>query len=407
MNNLFTFSFGVLLTLVASWLAFIVGPRSQFGDLEPTAEMLEENGSIPIGADLFPKAMPGIAQQGAEEYVKLGCISCHTQQVRLFTKKGSKGKRIVEAGLDVERGLGKRASMARDYVLQDNVMLGNTRIGPDLANVGLRGFTEEWLHSHLFDPQATVPGSICPPSPFLYEIKDEATSGTFEVHNHHDAHSDSNVSEPSRHIFPTLRAQKIVAYLQSLGQNYELPEMAFVDAKKNEEGAISKSVAIPNWLSDQIDSEAGLLQLEELVAQARGKEIYMKAAPGGGMCFTCHNPDGQGKPDEQGKAIFPPLAGSEWVLGDKETLIKIAMFGLMGPIKVKGTDWNLAMPPPGIPPGSLTDQQIADVLTYIRNDWGNSASSISPAEVAAVRSTIKDRAPMQMWTAQELKGESK
>ena len=103
MNNLLTFSFGVLLTLVVSWLAFIVGARSQFGDLEPTAEVLEENGSIPPGAELFPKSMPGIARQGAEEYVKLGCISCHTQQVRL-----------AEAGFDVERKWGKRPSVARD-----------------------------------------------------------------------------------------------------------------------------------------------------------------------------------------------------------------------------------------------------------------------------------------------------
>ena len=59
-------------------------------------------------------------------------------------------------------------------------------------------------------------------------------------------------------------------------------------------------------------------------------------------------------------------------------------------------------PPPGIPPGSLTDQQIADVLTYIRNDWGNSASAVTSLEVSAVRSQIKGRAPMQMWTAAEL-----
>ena len=55
----------------------------------------------------------------------------------------------------------------------------------------------------------------------------------------------------------------------------------------------------------------------------------------------------------------------------------------------------------------LNDQQIADVLTYIRNDWGNSASAVSPQEVATVRSTVKDRGPMQMWTAAELeKGSS-
>ena len=381
MNNLFTFSFGVLLTLVFSWLAFIVGARSQFGDLEPTAEVLEENGSIPPGAELHPKAMSGIAQQGAEEYVKLGCITCHTQQVRL-----------AEAGFDVERNWGKRASVARDYVLQENVLLGNTRIGPDLANVGLRGFTDEWLHKHLFDPQATVPGSICSPSPFLYEIKDEATSGTIEIHDHQDDHSDSNTSVPSRHIFPTLRAHKIVAYLQALRQDYELPEMAFAEVNEpilvEQDSDTNATVAeLPKWLSDQIIS---------------GKEIYMKAAQGGGLCFTCHQSNGLGLAGQ-----FPPLVDSEWVLGDKPTLIKIAMFGLMGPIKVKGVDYNLAMPPPGIPPGSLTDQQIADVLTYIRNDWGNSASSISPAEVAAVRSSVKGRAPMQMWTAQELKGDSK
>ena len=381
MNNLLTFSFGVLLTLVVSWLAFIVGARSQFGDLEPTAEVLEENGSIPLGAELFPKSMPGIARQGAEEYVKLGCISCHTQQVRL-----------AEAGFDVERKWGKRPSVARDYVLQENVLLGNTRIGPDLANVGLRGFSDEWLHRHLFDPQATVPGSICSPSPFLYEVKDEATNGTIEVHDHAGDHNGHHESDKSRHIAPTLRAQKIVAYLQALGQNYELPEMAFVEIKEDDHGehhsdANASAVALPKWLSDQITS---------------GKEIYMKAAPGGGMCFTCHQPTGLGLAKQ-----FPPLAGSEWVLGDKPTLIKIAMFGLMGPIKVKGVDYTLAMPPPGIPPGSLTDQQIADVLTYIRNDWGNSASSVSPDEVAAVRSSVKGRAPMQMWTAQELKGDSK
>jgi cytochrome c oxidase cbb3-type subunit 2 len=382
MNNLFKFSSGVLLTLVISWLAFIVGGRNQFGDLEPTSEFLEENGSIPIGADLFPKAMSGIATQGSEEYIKLGCISCHTQQVRL-----------TETGFDVERDWGKRPSVARDYILQKNILLGNTRIGPDLANVGLRGFSDEWLHRHLFDPQATVPGSICSPSPFLYETNEENILGSIEVPSLSSEKNDNYDSNQSRYITPTLRANKIVAYLQALGQNYKLPEMAFVESEEDVEPLEQKDdnetndKELPKWLSDQINS---------------GKEIYMKAAPGGGLCFTCHQSNGLGLAGQ-----FPPLADSEWVLGDKPTLIKIAMFGLMGPIKVKGVDYTLAMPPPGIPPGSLTDQQIADVLTYIRNDWGNSASSISPAEVAAVRSSVKGRAPFQMWTAQELKGDSK
>ena len=388
MNNLFTFSLGVLLMLVLSWLAFVVGARIQFGDLEPSPEVLEDGGSMPEGADLFPKHLPGIATQGAEEYVALGCISCHTQQVRL-----------EEAGFDVERGWGKRPSVARDYILQKHVLLGNTRIGPDLANIGLRGHSEEWLHRHLFDPQATVPGSICPPSPFLYDVHEESSPGSIAMSTHdgddHDHTEQPHAEEhgDARHIVPTLRARKIVAYLQALKQDYELPEMAFVEVEKESHAdhtdGNASAASLPNWLADQI---------------ASGKEIYMKAATGGGLCFTCHQPTGLGL----APAHFPPLAGSEWVLGEKEPLIKIAMHGLNGPIKVKGKDYGLvSMPPPGIPPGSLTDQQIADVLTYIRNDWGNSASAVSPEEVAAVREKTKGRATMQMWTAAELKGDGK
>jgi mono/diheme cytochrome c family protein len=183
-----------------------------------------------------------------------------------------------------------------------------------------------------------------------------------------------------------------VAYLKELRQDYELPEMSFVEDKiqdvllvaedDNDDNDDNNTTALPAWLANQI---------------ASGKEIYMKAAPGGGLCFTCHQPSGQGLAGQ-----FPPLAGSDWVLGDKERLIKISIYGLMGEIEVNGEKYNNVMAPPGIPPGSLTDQQIADVLTYIRNDWGNSASSVSPSEVASVRASIKDRAPMQMWTAAEL-----
>ena len=63
------------------------------GDLTQTAESLEEDGSVPQDADLFPHALPGLAQQGAKDYLVLGCMTCHTQQVRM-----------VEAGFDAEKG---------------------------------------------------------------------------------------------------------------------------------------------------------------------------------------------------------------------------------------------------------------------------------------------------------------
>lgn len=377
MNNLFKFTIYVFTTLGVAWLAFVVGAREQFGDLTPTAEVLDEDGSVPQDADLFPHALPGIAQQGAKDYLALGCMTCHTQQVRM-----------VEAGFDVERGWGNRPSVARDYILQEHVLIGNTRVGPDLANLGLRGHSLEWLHQHLFEPQALIPESVCQPSPFLYEEAQEETLGFIEL---------SSGNSASRFIKPTLRAERLAAYLQALKQNYELPEMAFVETE-DELGDSSVLVSETDSSSDQNASAGAPSWLAEQISS--GKEIYMKAAPGGGLCFSCHQPNGQGLAGQ-----FPPLAGSDWVMGDKEKLIKISLYGLMGPIQVNGVDYNGVMVPPGIPPGSLTDQQVADVLTYIRNDWGNSATAVTPNEVASVRANIKDRAPMQMWTAAELNAE--
>ncbi len=366
MNNIFKFSFGIFTTLAVAWLAFVVGARKQFGDLSPTSSVLNEDGNIPEDSDLYPVAFSGVAQQGAVEYLSLGCATCHTQQVRL-----------VEAGFDVERGWGKRPSVARDYILQNEVNIGNTRVGPDLANLGMREYSDEWLHQHLFEPQSLNEKSICPPSPFLYDIKDSNVSGSIQI-----------ISEDNRTrlVKPRIKANRIVAYLQELRQDYELPEMSFVEEEESDASELvavpTTSTQLPTWLADQISS---------------GKEIYTKVGPGGGGCVSCHQPTGLGLP-----GAFPPLADSDWVLGDKERIIKISMHGLMGEIEVNGDKYNGVMIAPGVPPGSLTDQQIADVLTYIRNDWGNSASAVSPEEVANVRDFVKDRGQMQMWTAAEL-----
>ena len=372
MNNLAKFTIGIFLTLGIAWLAFVVGARKQYGDLVPSPQALEEDGSVPVDADLYPFEIAGLAKQGAEEYASLGCVTCHTQQVRR-----------VETGFDVERGWGKRPSVPRDYVLQDHVLLGNSRIGPDLANLGLREYSDEWLRQHLFEPQSMIPSSLCPPSPFLYDEINEPVHTDIEVTSVED-------DDSTRYIRPSLRANRLVAYLQSLKQDYELPEVAFVELPADEDAVTEDiavdttvaSTAVPTWLQQQMDA---------------GKEVYMKAAAGGGMCYTCHQPNGEGLAGQ-----FPPLAGSDWVLGDKERLIKISMYGLMGEIEVNGVKYNNVMAPPGIPPGSLTDDQIANVLTYIRNDWGNSASAVSAEEVATVRASLQGRAPMQMFTAAEL-----
>ncbi|RMG25509.1 MAG: dehydrogenase, partial [Bacteroidetes bacterium] len=108
----------------------------------------------------------------------------------------------------------------------------------------------------------------------------------------------------------------------------------------------------------------------------KGKEIYERE----GYCSTCHQPDGKGL-DASG---FPPLKGTKWVLGNEERLIKITLNGLLGPIEVLGKHYPGEVPM--TPFGSLlSDEEIAAVLTYVRNSWGNQASVISAEQVKAVR----------------------
>lgn len=116
-----------------------------------------------------------------------------------------------------------------------------------------------------------------------------------------------------------------------------------------------------------------------------GAEIYHREA----HCGTCHQPDGQGLPD----VGFPPLADTKWATGDPERLIKLSLKGLMGPIEVKGKSY------PGVVPMTpfealLNDDELASVLTFVRNSFGNKASAISPQQVKAVREAVKDTPPM-------------
>ena len=98
------------------------------------------------------------------------------------------------------------------------------------------------------------------------------------------------------------------------------------------------------------------------------------------VCGACHGQQGEGPP------IAPPLAGSEWVSGPEENLIRIQLRGLLGPIKVMGKEYNM---PGGMAPLAYqTDEQIAAVLTYVRNSFGNSAPAVTSAAVAALRSEV-------------------
>ena len=106
----------------------------------------------------------------------------------------------------------------------------------------------------------------------------------------------------------------------------------------------------------------------------RGKEVYLM------NCLACHQADGSGVPN-----LNPTLVKTKWVLGSKAVLVHQILKGSQGQIEIDGDTFNNAMPP--LP--HLTDQQIADVLTYVRNSFGNKASVVTPAEVKAIRAKNK------------------
>ena len=98
------------------------------------------------------------------------------------------------------------------------------------------------------------------------------------------------------------------------------------------------------------------------------------------MCMACHGPNGEGT------VLAPPLAKSDWVHGPVENLIRIQLRGLQGPITVSGKSYTLPAPMPA--QAFQTDEQIAAVLTFVRNSFGNSASAVLPAQVQALRSEV-------------------
>ncbi len=104
-----------------------------------------------------------------------------------------------------------------------------------------------------------------------------------------------------------------------------------------------------------------------------GQQQYM-------LCGACHGQQGEGT------AAAPPLAGSEWVNGPVENLIKIQLRGLIGPITVKGQEYNF--PAGMVAMAYQTDEQIAGVLSYVRSSFGNDSSPVTPAQVAALRSEV-------------------
>ncbi len=133
-----------------------------------------------------------------------------------------------------------------------------------------------------------------------------------------------------------------------------------------------------------------LLGVNGLKSYRAGSTLY------GSLCFACHGTDGRGAPapGAEGRTLAPSLAGSPRVLGDERAAIAIMLHGLQG--EVDGVDYGAPM----VPMNSYSDTELANVLTYVRNSFGNRAPAVEPAAVGARRAA--DAARSNYWTLPEL-----
>jgi len=132
MKGLTALFLGIFGTFAFSWLGLTVVPSIQIGHLDPQTD--EE------GNDPYPAPQSGLAERGRKVYVANGCVYCHSQQVR-----------PDYAAVDLERKWGERRTAPRDYIFERTALLGNMRMGPDLANIGKRAPSD--------DENAPAPGS--------------------------------------------------------------------------------------------------------------------------------------------------------------------------------------------------------------------------------------------------------
>lgn len=202
MNKLPLIFLGVFITFASSWIGLVAYPFLTLGKMEPLPD--EDTGGY------FPPAMSGLAVAGQRVYAVNGCVYCHSQQVRL-----------APLSTDIQKGLGPRQTVARDYLRAQPAFLGTMRTGPDLSNIGARQPDVNWHHQHLYEPQTITSWSVMPAFRYLYKMQpiegqpsDNAVKGL----------KGSYAPPPGYEVVPTDDAKALVAYLISLKRNFPLPE---------------------------------------------------------------------------------------------------------------------------------------------------------------------------------------
>jgi cytochrome c oxidase cbb3-type subunit II len=258
MKNGFVIFLAAFAVLLTSWGVFVLKPQLQLGGAGQVA--------ILNSSDVYPLNRPGEAAQGLQIYRANGCAACHTEQVQQdgvacevvltaagknpsvvsnlvltlklrglteqeaeaasgkITAAGGKTEtHVIATGTDIARGWGSRHSVAEDFLYDNPVQLGSLRVGPDLADVGVRLPDTNWQLIHLYAPQ-TVKGSLMPPFRYLFEIK-KKTGGQFSP----DALNlpKEFAAADGYEVVPKPEAKELVAYLLSLHADVPLYDAPF------------------------------------------------------------------------------------------------------------------------------------------------------------------------------------
>lgn len=142
--------------------------------------------------------------------------------------------------------------------------------------------------------------------------------------------------------------------------------------------------------SPDFNPEAGAPVVAEIPLFDRGAKVFRN------QCAQCHQASGQGV-----AGVYPPLVASEWVVGNPEVLGRILVNGLNGPIVVKGNTYNGNMPAFGPNGLNLKSKDLAGVMTYIRQEWGNAEGDVTLEMAEGYLDSYGSRGPV--WTAAELR----
>lgn len=180
---------GAMVMLALSTSALVVMPYLQVHDVKPSPGL---------------KPYTSAELRGREVYIASGCVYCHSQQPR-----------PKEMAPDFERGWG-RATVAGDYAYDNPHLLGTSRTGPDLMNIGVRQPSEDWQLGHLYQPRAYVPGSIMPAFPFLFELKAKADKEDRVLK------LPPSVEPAGQVVVARPEALDLVRYLQSLNRSHSV-----------------------------------------------------------------------------------------------------------------------------------------------------------------------------------------